>query len=97
MEPFNIDTFVEEPTLKVVKSLKKAELIQVTQHYKLEFNSTLKKSELKKLVIEFLVEEEVVSENDSELPITASQDATLSILKLRRLELQDKERERESQ
>ena len=43
MEPFNI---VAEPTLKVVKSLKKADLIQVAQHYKLEFSSTLKKSEI---------------------------------------------------
>ena len=62
MEPFNIETFMEEPTLKVVKSLKKVELIQ---HYKLEVSSMLKKSELKKLVIEYLVEEEVVSGDDS--------------------------------
>jgi len=97
MEPFNIKTFVEEPTLKVVKALKKAELIQVAQHYKLEASSALKKSELKRLVIEYLVEEEVVSEDDSELPPTASPGDTMSSLELRRLELQDKERERESQ
>jgi len=54
MESFNIEAFTKEPTLKVVKSLKKAELIQVAQHYKLEVNSTLRKSELKKLVMEVL-------------------------------------------
>jgi len=48
-------------------------------------------------VIKFLVEEEVVPEDDGELPITASQDTTLSSLEVQRLELQDKERERESQ
>ena len=97
MELFNIETFVEELTLKVVKSLRKTELIQVAQHYKLEVSSTLNKSELKKLAIEYLVEEEVVSEDDSELPPTASPSETISSLELRRLELQDKERERESQ
>ena len=80
----------------MVKSLKKAELIQVAQHYKLEV-STLKKSELKKLVIEYLVKEEVVSEDDIELPPTASPSETSSSLELGRLELLDKERERESQ
>jgi len=46
MEPFNIEAFAEELTLMVVKSLKKAELIQVAQYYKLEVNSILRKSEL---------------------------------------------------
>ena len=83
------------PSLKVVKSLKKSELTVVAQHYKLEISSTLKKSELKNLVIEHLLEEELVSDDDSDLPDTAS--ATRNTLELRRLELQDRERERESQ
>ena len=61
MEPFNIETFVEEPTLRVVKSLKKAELVSVAQHYKLEVGSTMKKSQIKQLVIDYLVEEEICS------------------------------------
>jgi len=77
MEPFNFEKFVEELTLKVIKSLKMTELIQVAQHYKLEVSSTLKKSELKKLAIEYLVEEEVVSEDDSELSPTASPSETI--------------------
>ena len=77
MEPFNFETFVEELTLKVIKSLKMTELIQVAQHYKLEVSSTLKKSKLKKLAIEYLVEEEVVSEDDSELSPTASPSETI--------------------
>ena len=81
--------------LRVVKSLKKSEFILVAQHYKLEISSTLKKSELKNLVIEHLVEEELVSNDDSDLPDTAS--ATRNTLELRRLGLQDRERERESQ
>ena len=69
-------------------------LSTLRQYYKLEVSSALKKSELKKLVIEYLVEEEVVSEDDSELPPTASPSSSLE---LKRLELQDKETERESQ
>ena len=78
-----------------MKSLKKSEFILVAQHYKLEISSTLKKSELKNLVIEHLVEEELVSDDDSDLPDTAS--ATRNTPELRRLGLQDRERERESQ
>ena len=62
MEPFNIKTFVKEPTLTVVKLLKKAELVSVAQHYKLEVGSTMKKGLIKLLVIDYLVEEEIVSE-----------------------------------
>ena len=63
MEAFTIESFVEEPTLKVVKSLKKAELVVVAQHYKLEIGSTIRKSGIKQLVIDHLVEEEIVSED----------------------------------
>ena len=95
MEPFNIETFVEEPTLRVVKSLKKAELVSVAQHYKLEVGSTMKKSQIKQLVIDYLVEEEIVSEEEVKPPMESGTDQ--NSLELRRLELQDKERERESQ
>ena len=95
MELFSIEAFVTAPSLIVVKSLKKSELIVVAQHYKLEISSTLKKSELKNLVIEHLMEEELVCDDDSDLSDTAS--ATRNTLELRRLELQDRERERESQ
>ena len=41
------------------------------------------------------MEEELVSDDDSDLPDTAN--ATCNTLELRKLELQDRERERESQ
>ena len=94
MEPFNIETFVGEPTLGVVKSLKKAWLVAVAQHYKLDVGSTIQKRQIKQLVIEYLVEEEIVSEEKVESSMVSG--TNQNSLELRRLELQDKERERES-
>ena len=44
---------MEEPTLKVVKSLKKADhRVVVAQHYKLKVGSIIKKSKIKQSVID---------------------------------------------
>ena len=51
----------------------------------MEISNTLKTSEIKNLVIEHLVEEELMSDDDSDLPDTAS--ATRNTLELRKLEL----------
>jgi len=48
MEPFSINAFVTSPNVRVVKSLKKSDLILVAQHYKLEVSSALKKVKSKK-------------------------------------------------
>ena len=46
MEPFNLEAFVKEPTLRVVNLLKKSQLIEVTNNYELEVNSSKKKGKL---------------------------------------------------
>ena len=92
---FNLDTFINEPSLQVVRTLKKSHLQQIASHFKLSSTSTTRKDELCKMVMQFLVDEELVpEENIDDLPSPTVDDR---VLELKRLELQDRERERESQ
>ena len=72
-----------------LKSFKEVELLSLAQHYKLEATQAMKKGEIRTLIIEYLVEVEIVSED--EIP------STTDTIELKRLELQDKEMEREAQ
>ena len=92
---FNSKTFVIEPSLQVVRTLKKSHLQQIASHFKLSTITTTRKEELCKLVMEFLLDEELVPEETvDDLPSHAADN---NILELKRLELQDRELERESQ
>ena len=92
---FNLETFVNEPSLQVVRTLKKSHLQQIASHFKLSTTTNMRKDELCKLVMEFLVDEELVPEERLDDPSSHTVDN--SVLELKRLELQDRERERESQ
>ena len=70
MDLFNREEFVREPTLQVLNSLKKSELIDVAVHYKLTVETSMKKGKIKKILIDYLVDEELVPEEES------SEDAT---------------------
>ena len=95
MDPFSVESFVEKPSLRVVRVLKKSQLTTLAQHFKLELTTTMKKSEVKQLVIDYLVDEELVS--DEELEATSDHVVSENAVELKRLELADKEKERESQ
>ena len=69
--------------------MKKAELATLAQHYKLEAPSTMKKSNIRKMLLDCLVDEEIISEDEAE--------SDTSAVELKRLELRDKEKERETQ
>jgi len=88
MDPFSVESFVEKPSLKVVCVLKKS---QLAQHFNLELTTTMKKSEVKQLVIDYLVDEELVP--DEELEATSDHDVSENTVELKRLELAEKERE----
>ena len=49
MDTFNLETFVKEPTLRIINVLKKSQLLEVANYYKLEVNNSRKKSEIKQL------------------------------------------------
>ena len=87
---FNVDSFVKSLKLSTLTSLKKAELSAFALHYRLEVTNTMKKSDNRKLLVDHLVEEEIVSDDEVEL-------ASASVVELKKLELKDKEKEHESQ
>jgi len=69
--------------------LKKAELLSLAEYYKLEATQAMKKSEIRMKLVEFLVDEELVPEDEPP--------STTDAIELKKLELQDKEKEREAQ
>ncbi|XP_065920260.1 uncharacterized protein [Dysidea avara] len=87
---FSVESFVDSPKLSTLVPLKKADLSALAQHYKLEITSTMKKSDIRRLLVEHLVEEEIVSDDEDSL-------TSANVVELKKLELKDKEKERESQ
>ena len=93
MDTFTLEAFVEEPTLQAINLLKKSQLLEVANYYKVEVNSSQKKSEVKQVLIDYLIDEEIIPEDDvSNANITDE-----NTLELRHLEMQDREKERECQ
>lgn len=86
---FSVDSFVELPSLVAMCLLKKAELLSLVEHYKLEITQAMTKSEIQTKLIQLLVDEEIVPEDELLL--------TTDAIGLKRLELLDKEKEREAQ
>ena len=80
---------MEAPTLLSLTLLKKSELLALANHYKLETTSGMRKNEIRKALIEYLVDEEIVSEDEAA--------ETTSAVELKKLELREKEKEREGQ
>ena len=87
-----IEKFYMGPTLEVLNLLKKKELIEAAKHFDLEVNESVLKAKLKKLVLDYLVEEELMAEPESTDELRGEQ-----LLELKRLEFQERERERENQ
>ena len=79
---FSVESFVDSPKLFALMSLKKAELATLAQHYKLEVPSTMKKSDIRKMLVDYLVDEEIVSEDEAE--------SDTSAVELKRLELRER-------
>ena len=85
---FQVKDFTASPRLATLTSLKKTELVSLATHYKLEIPSGSRKADIRKIITKYLVEEEIVSEEEEDTPTD---------LELKRLEYQERERERESQ
>ena len=60
MEHFSVESFVVEPTLSLLSSLKKPQLIEISNHYELSVAGTMKKGEIKRLITVYLTDEELV-------------------------------------
>ena len=91
MEHFSVESFVAEPTLSLLSSLKKPQLIEIANHYELSVTGTMKKGEIKRLITVYLTDEELVPEEDTvSLPATVDS----STLELKCLEFQEREKAR---
>ena len=56
---FDVERFVTTPTVEELNSLKKNELLQLVQHYKLTADASLSKSQVK-VVLKHLIDKEVI-------------------------------------
>ena len=90
---FELGRFVSLPTSQEISSLKKANMLTIAQHYKLSVNDAITKAQIKKSIMQYLHDEELVSDEED----TVEPGAMLGeeLLQLKRLKLQEKEKERE--
>ena len=79
---FQVEDFTASPRLAILTSLKKTELVSLATHYKLEIPSGSRKADIRKIITKYLVEEEIVSEEEEDTPTD---------LELKRLEYQERE------
>ena len=91
MKHFSVEFFVAEPTLSLLSSLKKPQLIEITNHYELSVTGSIKKGEIKRLIMVYLTNEELAPEEDTDsLPATVGS----STLELKHLEFQERKKAR---
>ena len=64
---FDVQEFANNPLLATLAALKKSELLSVANYYKVEVSSTIRKAELRKVISQYLVDEEIVSDEEYEL------------------------------
>jgi len=61
---FTVEAFVSEPKLSELAVLKRSELVVLASHYKLEVSSGTRKGDVRKLLGDFLVDENLVSDEE---------------------------------
>ena len=80
---FYVESFVHDPSIRVLSSLKRIELTQVAKHYELIVTSSMKKGEVRQLIIDHLCKEELASDDEGDV----TENSTVS---LKKLELQER-------
>ncbi|KAJ8047702.1 hypothetical protein HOLleu_06761 [Holothuria leucospilota] len=98
--PFNLDEFVASPSVEELDSLKKSEIVKVAKHYGIEFQLLMRKDEIKRYVLEYLVDESILPSTVLETVITVPTDNTFELKRLEmemNKEVRLKEMEREMQ
>ena len=84
----DIEAFAAEPSAKVLSTLKWAELTRVAEHYHITIGSGARKGEIRQAILSYLREEELISDKEGE---------ETSNTALRRLELEERAKEREAE
>ncbi|KAJ8039110.1 hypothetical protein HOLleu_16729 [Holothuria leucospilota] len=79
------DKFVASPSVEELDSLKKSEIVKIAKHYGVEFQPLMRKDEIKRYVLEYLVDESILPSTVLETAITVPTDNTFE---LKRLEME---------
>ncbi|KAJ8043070.1 hypothetical protein HOLleu_10003 [Holothuria leucospilota] len=83
---FNFNAAVLELSrIEELDSLKKSEIVKVAKHYGIEFQPLMRKDEIKRYVLEYLVDESILPSTVLETAITVPTDNTFE---LKRLEIE---------
>ena len=91
---FDVEKFTSSPTVEELNLLRKSELLQLVQYYDLMADNFLSKTQIKEVIIKYLVDEEMISLMDVSDRITPTGGMTEEkILQLRRLEFEEREKE----
>ena len=97
---FDLDKFTAEPSVELLNLGKKTDLLDLAKHYKLsEVKSSMRKHEIKNILVQYFVDEEIFNENALSLivdvqSVSSSKELELK-LQIRQLEIQEREKERE--
>ena len=86
------DSFVSKPSTSSLKKWKLTKLIEVASYYELTVSSLMKKDDIRRVILEHLREEKLLSNEESD----NEQEASSATLELKRLEFQENERTREN-
>ena len=97
---FDFDKFTAEPTVELLNLGKKTDLLNLAKHYKLsEIKSAMCKHEIKNILVQYFVDEEIFNENALSLIVdvqSVSRSKELELeFQIRRLEIQEREKEGE--
>ena len=97
---FDLDKFTAEPSVELLNLTKKTDLLNLAKHYKLsDIKSSMRKHEIKNILVQYFVDEEIFNENALSLivdiqSVSSSKELELKF-QIRPLEIQEREKERE--
>ena len=97
---FDLDKFMAEPSVELLNLGKKTDLLNLAKHYKLsEIKSSMRKHEIKNILVQYFVDEEIFNENALSLivdiqSVSSSKELELKF-QIRQLEIQERQKERE--
>ena len=97
---FDLDKFTAEPSVELLNLGKKTDLLNLAKHYKLsEINTSMRKHEIKNILVQYFVDDEIFNENALSLIVdvqlvSSSKELELKF-QIRQLEIQEREKERE--
>ena len=96
---FDLDKFTAEPSVELLNLGKKTDLLDLAKHYKLSEIKSMRKHEIKNILVHYFVDEEIFNENAVSLivdiqSVSSSKELELKF-QIRQLEIQEREKERE--